>query len=255
MRKPFIAGNWKMNMGRKSAVELAEGVKDGVSGIVEAEVAVCPPFVYLADVAETLKGSKVGLGAQNCFYEEKGAFTGEVSPEMLKDVGCTWVILGHSERRHVIGEKDGLINKKVVKALGSGMKVILCVGELLEQREGGETEVVVREQVEKGLAGLSEQDMRNVVIAYEPVWAIGTGVNATAEQAQEVHGYIRGLVSSMFGDAAGEGVRIQYGGSVKPSNATELLSEPDVDGGLIGGASLDANSFVEIVKLGALAKK
>ena len=254
MRKPFVAGNWKMNTDMNSAVELAAGVKDGVKEIVGVDVAVCPPFVYLAAVGEVVKGSNVALGAQDCYHEEKGAFTGEVSPEMLKDVGCTYVILGHSERRHVIGETDELINRKLRKALASEMKVILCVGELLKQREAGETEAVVKGQIEEGLGGLSEDEMKDVVVAYEPVWAIGTGVNATPAQAQEAHKYIRGLIASMFSDATGDGVRIQYGGSVKPSNAKELMSQPDVDGGLIGGASLDAGSFVEIVKSGATAK-
>ncbi len=226
-----------------------------VADVTEADLAVCPPFVYLAAVSEAVKGSNVAVGGQDCFYEEKGAFTGEVSPAMLKDAGCTYVILGHSERRHVIGEGDELINRKVRKTLEGGLKTILCVGELLSEREKGKMKEVVRRHVEEGLKGLAQADMKNVVIAYEPVWAIGTGVNATPEQAQEVHKHIREILGEKFGDETAKDVRIQYGGSVKPGNVAEIMAQEDVDGALVGGASLDADSFSEIVKLGLAAKR
>jgi triosephosphate isomerase len=204
--------------------------------------------VYLADVAAALAGSRIALGAQDMFHEDSGAFTGEVSGEMLKDVGCRTVILGHSERRHVIGETDETVNRKVVKALGDGLEVIFCVGELLEERQAGRTLEVVSRQVKIGLEGVSREHLQAVTIAYEPVWAIGTGVNATPAQAQEVHAMIRELLARAYGDTAAEATRIQYGGSVKPSNAAELLNQPDVDGALVGGASLKAADFTAIVQ-------
>lgn len=252
MRKPFIAGNWKMNTEAASAKELAGGLANSIDASVydSVDVAVCPPYVYLQVVAEALAGSKISLGAQNVYFEDKGAFTGEISCSMLKDMCCEYVILGHSERRHVMGESDEMVNKKMHKALEAGLKPILAVGELLEQREAGETDAVVKVQIEKGLSGISADQMSNVTIAYEPVWAIGTGKTATKEQAQEVHLKIRGLIADLYSKEIAEATRIQYGGSAKPDNAGELLSEPDVDGLLVGGASLKVDDFTAIVKAG-----
>ncbi len=254
MRKPFIAGNWKMNTNRAEAVALAKGVAAGCAGVRNAEVAVCPPFPYLTAVADALAGASVALGAQNMYFEPKGAFTGEVSAAMLKDAGCRYVILGHSERRHVLGETDDLISRKVRAALPAGLDVILCVGEKLDERRGGSTFDVVGRHVRTGLAGLTAEQMGRVVLAYEPVWAIGTGETATPAQAQEVHRFIRGLLRDLFGATVAEAVKVQYGGSVKASNAAELIGQPDVDGALVGGASLEVKSFVDIVKGGAAAK-
>jgi triosephosphate isomerase len=247
-RRPYIAGNWKMNTSRASAVALAKTLAGSIGKLAQVDLAVCPPFVYLADVGAALAGSRIALGAQDMFYEDNGAFTGEVSGEMLKDVGCRTVILGHSERRHVIGETDETINRKVVKALGDGLEVIFCVGELLEERQSGRTSDVVSRQVKIGLEGVSREHLRAVTIAYEPVWAIGTGVNATPAQAQEVHAMIRELLARAYDAAVAEATRIQYGGSVKPSNAAELLNQADVDGALVGGASLKAADFTAIVQ-------
>jgi triosephosphate isomerase len=250
MRRLFIAGNWKMNTSRATAAELARSLVGSI-GLLEAiDLAVCPPFVYLLEVAAALKGSRIALGAQDMFYESNGAFTGEVSGEMLKDAGCRYVILGHSERRHVIGETDETINRKIVKALADGLEAIFCVGELLEERQAGRTLEVVQRQVRIGLEGVCRKDAQAVTIAYEPVWAIGTGVTATPAQAQEVHAMIRDLVARTYDAATAEAMRIQYGGSVKPSNAAELLGQKDVDGALVGGASLSATDFVAIVKAG-----
>ena len=214
----------------------------------DIEVGVCPPFVYLPTIVETAAGSHVAVGAQNVYSEPKGAFTGEVSTDMLKDVGVTHVIIGHSERRHVFGESDDLINRKVKAALDAGLVVILCVGELLEEREAGKTNEVLRVQIEKGLDGVAGVDATSLIVAYEPVWAIGTGKTATSDQAQEAHAFIRGLLVERFGPELAGALRIQYGGSVKPENACELMSQPDVDGALVGGASLKAEPFVGIVR-------
>ena len=249
-RRLFIAGNWKMNTTAASAVELAKAVAQALCGVKAIDLAVCPPFVYLAPVAAALKGTAIAVGGQDCFYEDNGAFTGEISTAMLKDVGCTCVILGHSERRHVVGETDLVINSKVLKALSDGLKPILCVGELLEQRQAGQTEAVVEQQVRRGLAGVPKDRLGEVTLAYEPVWAIGTGQVATPRQAQDVHAMIRVLLGSLYDATAAEGVRIQYGGSVKPSNAKELLACPDIDGALVGGASLKAADFAGIVSGG-----
>jgi len=254
-RKLFIAGNWKMNMDLAGAKALAEALAEQVGASEAVDLAVAPPFVYLPAVAEALRGSKIALAAQNMFHEDNGAFTGETSSAMLKDVGCSHVILGHSERRHVIGETDEMINRKVVKALGDGLKVILCVGELLEQRDAGTTNDVVAEQVKIGLEGVSADAMANVTIAYEPVWAIGTGRTATPEQAQEVHAMIRGLLGDLHGPDVAAATIIQYGGSVKPSNAAELLAQADIDGALVGGAALKAADFAGIVRAGEGVKK
>lgn len=248
MRKPFIAGNWKMNMDSESAVALASGLAAELSGVDTVDVAVCPPFVYLAGVAGALSASNINVGSQNVYFEEKGAFTGETSCGMLKDVGCAYAIVGHSERRHVMGETDELINKKVSAVIESGLLAILCVGELLEDRETGKTDEVVTGQVKKGLAGISAEQMKSVTVAYEPVWAIGTGKTATAEQAQEVHAMIRGLLTEMYGEDVAQATRIQYGGSAKPGNTAELMANEDVDGLLVGGASLKVEDFAAMIK-------
>ncbi len=250
MRKPFVAGNWKMNTDGHGAVKLAEEVVAGCGETAghKVDVAVCPPFVYLQQVGKALHSSHIALGAQDVYFEQKGAFTGEISAAMLKDTGCTYVICGHSERRHVIGETDELINKKVKAALAGGLLPILCVGELLEQRKANKTTDVVTRQMKEGLAGFSAEKVEAVTIAYEPVWAIGTGLTATPEQAQEVHALIRGLLTEMYGKKLSNEIRIQYGGSVKPDNAGELMGQEDIDGLLVGGASLKADDFAAIVK-------
>jgi len=218
-------------------------------------VAVCPPCVYLEAVVKAVSGSAIKVGAQNMYFETSGAFTGELAGSMLTDVGCTYVILGHSERRHILGECDELINKKVLAALAAGLKPILCVGELLEEREAGETENVVRRQVEVGLANVSAEDLARVTIAYEPVWAIGTGRTATPRQAGEVHSFIRQVITGLYSSEAAQALIIQYGGSVKPENAAELLGVPEIDGALVGGASLKVDSFTAIIRAGLGASK
>ena len=248
MRRFFVAGNWKMNLNLAEARKLVDGLKAEIARESRIDAAVCPPFVYLEAVAAMVKGTTIKLGAQDCYFEAKGAFTGEVSPAMLLDVGCTHVILGHSERRHVIGETDELIAKKVKAALGAGLVVILCVGETLAERQSGKTNDVVKTQVVKGLFDLAPEQMAKVVIAYEPVWAIGTGVNAEPKDANDVHHFIRGLVAGKFGKAVAENTTIQYGGSVKPENAQELMGQADVDGALVGGASLKADQFLGIIR-------
>jgi triosephosphate isomerase len=247
MRQKFIAGNWKMFMTAASARELAAGVVKGLGKDVGVRVAVCPPFPYLAAVAEVLRGSPILLGAQNLYPEKEGAFTGEVSPTMLLDAGCKYVILGHSERRHVLGESDEFINRKVRAAQQAGLDVIFCVGETLQERQANHTEQVLDRQMSAGLAALTPLAMGHVVVAYEPVWAIGTGQHATPAQAQDAHQFLRGKTASLFGAAVAQHLTIQYGGSVKPENAAVLLGEPDVDGALIGGASLKADRFLAII--------
>jgi triosephosphate isomerase (TIM) len=248
MRKPFIAGNWKMNMTAESSVALVNALKTAVADVTTVDIAVVPPFVYLAAVAKAAAGSNIAVGAQDVYFEGNGAFTGEISCDMLKDVGCRFVIIGHSERRHVIGEKDDLINKKVLAALKAGLKPILCVGELLAEREASKTTAVVTEQTTKGLMGVAADQLLNVTIAYEPVWAIGTGKTATKEQAQEVHAMIRKLIGKLYSQDLADKIRIQYGGSAKPSNAAELVGQADVDGLLVGGASLKADDFAAMIK-------
>jgi triosephosphate isomerase len=250
MRKPFIAGNWKMNTDSAGGVALAKALASRLEDAAaeKATVAVCPPFVYLDSVIKALSSSNIAVGAQNVYFEANGAFTGEISTAMLKDIGCTYVIIGHSERRHVLGESNEVINKKIHAAINAGLLPIFCVGELLAERESNKTADVVTEQIKKGLAGISAEKLSAVTIAYEPVWAIGTGKTASKEQAQEVHALIRGLIAKMYNKEAAENVRIQYGGSVKPSNAKELMAEPDIDGLLVGGASLKADDFVSIVE-------
>ncbi len=247
MRRPFIAGNWKMNLNRAEAVALAGGVAEGAKDIDAVDLAVCPPSVYLDAVAEALSGSKVALGAQNMYHQPKGAFTGEISAAMLTDIGCKYVVLGHSERRHILGESDAQINKKVLAALDAGLVPIVCVGELLEQRTAGATMDVIASQFAGSLAGISAEQFSKVVIAYEPVWAIGTGEVATPEQAEEVHLGLRKIIETRYNEKVAQAVRIQYGGSVKPENAAELLGQPNIDGALVGGASLKADSFMGII--------
>lgn len=248
MRKPFIAGNWKMNTDSASAVALAAGLAKELSSVDTVDVAVCPPFVYLQSVAAALSASNIALGSQNVYFEEKGAFTGEISCAMLKDTSCAYAIIGHSERRHVLGETDAMINKKISAAISGGLLPIFCVGELLEDRQGGTTNEVVASQIKNGLEGICAESVQAVTVAYEPVWAIGTGLTATPEQAQEVHAMIRGLLTELYGNEIAQAIRIQYGGSAKPSNTAELMAQPDVDGLLVGGASLKVEDFAAMIK-------
>lgn len=247
MRKRIVAGNWKMNKTVAEASELAQAIVQGFTGTDSCEVVLCPPFTDLAAVQQVIAGTAIKLGAQNMYWEEKGAFTGEISAAMLKSAGCHYVILGHSERRQYFAETDASVHKKILRAFEHGLIPIVCVGETLAERQSGRTHQVVEEQVRGCLANLTAEQVATLVIAYEPVWAIGTGVVATTEQAQEVHALIRDLVANLYSMQVAEAVRIQYGGSMKPDNAGQLLSQKDIDGGLIGGASLDAKSFLEIV--------
>ncbi len=247
LRKPFIAGNWKMNLLRDSSVSLVRNLISALPSNLPADVAVCPPSAYLSDVAAALQGSHLMLGAQNMSQEKEGAFTGEISGPMLCDLGCGCVILGHSERRQFYGETDALVNLKTIAALGYGLTPIVCVGEMLDQREAGTTAQVIDEMIRGSLVGLSHEQAGRLVIAYEPVWAIGTGKTASPAQAEEVHAQIRSLLSQLFGPKVADSIRIQYGGSVKPDNAAELLGQPNIDGALVGGASLKADSFAAIV--------
>lgn len=254
IRKKLIAGNWKMNKTSSDGVQLAREIVTELGKVTDVDIVVCPPFTALESVFKVLDGSTVKLGAQNMHHEANGAFTGEVSAPMLRSLFATHVILGHSERRTYFGENDAFINKKVLAALKNQLRPILCVGETLAEREAGSTLKVVQTQLEAGLEGVSKELATSVVIAYEPVWAIGTGKVATTEQAQEVHAFIRSLLTKLFGEAAAQKVRILYGGSMKPANAPELLSQKDIDGGLIGGASLESRSFVDLVKAAVAAK-
>ncbi|WP_457568992.1 triose-phosphate isomerase [Desulfurobacterium sp.] len=248
MRRPLIAGNWKMNKTVSESVEFARNFVDAVSDVADRDILICPPFTSLQVLGQIFDGTNVKLGAQNMHFEEKGAFTGEISPLMLKDVGCTFVILGHSERRHIFGENNDFINKKVLSAVSHGLIPILCVGELLEEREAGRTFEVVGTQLEEGLKGLSKE--ADFVVAYEPVWAIGTGKTATPELAEEVHRFLREKLAELFGKEKAESVRILYGGSVKPENVEGLMAMENIDGALVGGASLKVESFVKIVNFG-----
>jgi triosephosphate isomerase len=252
MRKKLIAGNWKMNTSGESATALARAVSDASPGYGAVDLLVCPPFCYLKTVSSVLAGGTVMCGAQNMYHEKSGAFTGEISADMIKDCGGTFVILGHSERRHILGETDEAINKKTLAAHAAGLTPIVCVGELLSEREAGQTGAVIRRQFEGSLAGLSPELMAATVIAYEPVWAIGTGKVATPQQAEEVHADLRKLIADRYNADTAEQVRILYGGSVKPDNAAELLGQPNVDGALIGGASLKADDFLAIAAGGTL---
>ena len=246
-RKPIVVGNWKLNKNVAEAVELATAVRNYAGSLHNVEVGIAPPFTALYAVAQRLEGSNVILAGQDCYFEDQGAFTGEISAAMLADVGCSHVILGHSERRQFFGEQDGQVNKKMHAALRADLTPILCIGELLSEREAGNTFTVVERQLLGGLEGLSVEQVARVVVAYEPVWAIGTGKVATTAQAQEVHEFLRGKLRERY-EGAAEQVRIQYGGSVKGSNAAGLLAQPDIDGGLVGGASLKAENFVDILK-------
>jgi triosephosphate isomerase len=251
MRRKVIAGNWKMYKNVDESAMLINELKDRLRDLSDTvEVILCPPFTSLGIAGQLLRASRLKLGAQNMHFQDDGAYTGEISGRMLRFIGCEYVILGHSERRTYFNESDEIINRKVKKALASDLKPIICVGETLDERERGLTEVVVTKQVRAVLDGIALVNIRLLVIAYEPVWAIGTGKNATPQQANDVHKLIRGLVSKMYNHSAGDGLIIQYGGSVKPENAVDLLSQPDIDGALVGGASLKAESFAAIVKAG-----
>ena len=248
MRRPIIAGNWKMNNNSAESVELVSQLREMISGIKEVEVVVAPPYTALGSVATAIKGSTIVLSSQNIFWEEKGAFTGEISPSMLKDIGCQYAIIGHSERRQYFGETNETVNKRLKAALEASLTPIVCIGETLEEKEADKTLTVIEKQVKEGLAGISSGEMEKVVIAYEPVWAIGTGKTATPEQAQEVHQFIRGMLAQVFDEGIAKGIRILYGGSVKPDNVDQLMSQKDIDGALVGGASLKADSFARIVQ-------
>jgi len=248
MRKIIIGANWKMNKTPQEGVELVSELKEQLGALGDMEVVICPPYPALLPVGAELSGTDMVLGAQNLYWEKEGAYTGEVSPGMLKACGCEYVIIGHSERRHVFGETDDEVAKKVRAALDEGLKPILCVGELLEEREAGKTEAVVKRQLEAALAEVFAEEVSEIVIAYEPVWAIGTGKASTADDAQRVAHFIRQLLAKGYGNEKAEAVRIQYGGSVKPDNVRAFLEQPDVDGALVGGASLKAAVFAELVK-------
>ena len=251
MRTPIIAGNWKMNKTIREAVELVEAMQAPLSRIKGVTKVVCPTAVCLPAVRETIGNAEIGLGAQNMYFAEEGAYTGEIAPNMIKEL-CQYVIIGHSERRGYFGETDEMVNKKIKAAFMHGLTPIVCVGETLELRQAGQTNEWVKNQVVAALEGLAGDQVKSLIIAYEPIWAIGTGVAATSQDAQDViGGVVRPTVADLFGDKVAQAVRIQYGGSVKPANTTELMSMPDVDGGLVGGASLKAEDFVEIVRLTA----
>jgi triosephosphate isomerase len=247
-RKVIIAGNWKMNKTASEAKALVEELKGKVKDITSVEIVVCPPFTSLDAAVKAAAGSNVKVGAQNIHWAENGAFTGEISAQMLKETGVEYVIIGHSERRQYFGETDETVNKRLKAALAAGLKPMVCVGELLEDREGGNTEKVLFTQLEGGLSGISAEQMEQIVIAYEPVWAIGTGKTATPEMADETHCYIRQQLGDMFSQEVAEKIRIQYGGSMKADNAAALVAQPNIDGGLIGGASLKADSFADLIR-------
>ncbi len=246
MRKPLLAGNWKMYKTVSDARALAHGLRTKLNGLSDREVLVCPPFTSIPSVAQELRGSSIQWGGQNAHWEREGAFTGEVAALMLKDVGCTYVIVGHSERRQIFGENDALINKRMHGVLAAGLTPIVCIGETLAEREAGKTFAVLERQMKESLSGLNPAS--TIVIAYEPVWAIGTGKTATPAQAQEAHAFVRKQYASVYGASAAQGVRILYGGSVKPDNAKTLMQQDDIDGALVGGASLDVESFSKIVR-------
>jgi triosephosphate isomerase (TIM) len=248
LRKPLIAGNWKLAKTIEESVKTVKELKSLVSDVKDREILVCPVFTSLKPVCDALKGFNINVGAQDCYWEEKGAFTGEVAPSMIKDTGCSHVIIGHSERRQFFHETNETVGKKTLAALRNGLTPIVCIGELLAERESGKTFAVNEKQIREGLGVLSKEQAAKIVIAYEPVWAIGTGKVATPSQAEEVHIYIRKTVEAMFGKDVADGMRILYGGSVKPDNVTELMGQQNIDGALVGGASLEAASFAKIVK-------
>lgn len=247
-QKPFIAGNWKMHKIIPEAVDLVKALNEESSELADAEIVVIPPSTTLSEVSKTLEGSAIKIGAQNLFWEEKGAFTGEVSAPMLKDAGCQYVVIGHSERRLYFGETDETVNKKIKAALAHGLIPIVCIGELLEEREKGETINKVNSQINAGLEGLGKEQMNKIIIAYEPIWAIGTGLTATPTQAEEVHSFIREKLTEKYGNETASCAIILYGGSVKPDNTYSLLKEQNINGALVGGASLEADSFIQIAK-------
>ncbi len=247
-QKPFIAGNWKLYKSSSEAVELVSELQENYEEFEEAQMVVIPPFTALCDVHITLQGSSIQIGGQDVFWEEEGAYTGEISAPMLKDVGCRYVIIGHSERRQYFGETSATVNKKIKAALAHDLTPIMCIGESLEEREKGETMNKVQAQISEGLEGLDRNSVQKIIIAYEPIWAIGTGLTASPDQAQEVHGFIRNELSEKYGNETGACAIILYGGSVKPANTFSLLKEKDINGALVGGASLNADSFIEIVK-------
>lgn len=248
IRRPLIAGNWKMNLTSAESVKLVKELKEKVKDVTGTDILVCPSFTSLKKVSSLLKKSNIELGAQNVYCEEKGAFTGEVSAAMIKEVGCRYVIIGHSERRHILKENDDLINKKIKVSLKNKLRPILCVGETLEERESGKTSEIVVGQIKNGLKDITKDEMHKIVIAYEPLWAIGTGKNATPEQAQEIHVLIRNTVKEIFDDKVCAEIRILCGGSVKPDNIKDLMMQSDIDGALVGGASLKAEDFEKIVR-------
>lgn len=246
MRLPIIAGNWKMHKTIKEAVAFVDGIKNEING-TDVEVVICAPFTLLKDLKEKTEGTNIKIGAQNMHYEESGAFTGEISPLMLKELDLDYVVIGHSERRQYFNETNETVNKKALKALEIGINPIICCGETLDQRECGDTKNIVKVQIEKALENISPENLPKVVIAYEPIWAIGTGKTASSQDANDVIAYIRSVVSDLYGQEVAEEVRIQYGGSVKPANVEEIMNQPDIDGALVGGASLKEDSFVELV--------
>ena len=248
MRTPIVVANWKLNKTVCEAVRFVSALRDTVSDVSGVEIVVAPAFTALSSVSSALGESNIHLAAQDVFWEDDGAFTGEISPAMLKDVDCEYVIIGHSERRQYFGETNDSVNKKVKAALSYDLKPIVCVGESLDDREAGRTETVIEDHVRNGIMGISQDAMLSTVVAYEPVWAIGTGVTATPDQAQLAHLFIRSLLSELYSVDLAAAVRIQYGGSVKPDNISELMAQPDVDGALVGGASLEVESFAQIVK-------
>ena len=247
-RKPVIAGNWKLNNTIREAIDLVTGLKRQLSDIVEVDIVVCPAFTALAEVYEVIQESNIALGAQDLYWEDAGAFTGEVSAPLIKDTGAEYVIIGHSERRQFFNETNQTVNRKIKAALKGALTPIVCVGEMLAEREANKTFDVIKIQCEESLAGLGAAELEKLIIAYEPVWAIGTGKTATCAQAQEVHQYIRKLLVKLANEKAASSIRIQYGGSVKPENIAELMAEPDIDGALVGGASLKLDSFSQIIK-------
>ncbi|HXE97945.1 MAG TPA: triose-phosphate isomerase [Dongiaceae bacterium] len=251
MRRPVIAGNWKLFKTIAESVALVSELKTLVAGNQDVEIVVAPVFTALSRVSEAIAGSNIRMAAQDCYWEEEGAFTGEVAPKLLKDAGCSYVIIGHSERRQYFGETDLTVNKKTRAVITAGLTAIVCVGETLAEREAEQTFSVVEKQIQGGLAGLAEDDFSHVVIAYEPVWAIGTGKTASDAQAQEVHAFIRKLIARFFNQSVADAVRILYGGSVKPDNVKGLMAQTDIDGALVGGASLKAESFAAIVAFNA----
>ncbi len=248
MRKPLIAGNWKMNKTNTEAVLMVKTLKEMVKDVNDVDIVIAPPFTSLVVISELIKGTNIGLGAQNFYFEKSGAYTGEISAKMLKDCECNWVIIGHSERRQYFGCTDEIVNKKIKAAVNEGLKPIVCIGETLHERENDKTFDVLKKQLRDGFKDLTVEEQKSIVIAYEPVWAIGTGKTATSEQAEEAHKFIRDTLSDMYGEEFAQSIRILYGGSVKPDNIADLMVQENLDGGLVGGASLDAESFASLVK-------